>query len=641
MSAEPDRDDLSSHPFIATAPARAALPPLLHGVGARAPFVLLTGDAGTGRSWLAAEWVERLGDRATPAVLPAPAPLASDMAASLVPLFDGRDEAFASTAAATEALMQALANATIAGRIAVIIADDADRLDDAQLLELRRIADAAAARQCPLEVLLIGAPAFAVRLESPAMRDVRARLSVHVPLARFSANDTREYLQSRLSPSGVPCMGLFSRKASRDIHQESLGLVGLIESIASESLRRAGREGSASISPEHVRAAARAVRSGRLSDDVHEPTPSQVRTRTNEPESESIADQPAPTPAAPAAPAKPAEAPKPAPAPVAAAKPASGTHARPKAAPAPAPTPTPTPAKPAAPQPVAASEPAPKPPLAPEKAKQVAKLKTPAPPAPVTIKPAPPVPVMSSHMSTPNGNDGSSDVRVQAWLAKFGGAGSVRVGAPQPGAALDEATLLAELNAQEAAEASGGEDSWPPKKHTQHSARGAAPPSSLRSRRSPVALAMPLVALLAIAAVGVLAFAQRGLIGRMVSAALAETRPDAARVTHAAPKPAVPVAAPVPTTQFSIAAGRYGTHDLARAEADYLGRLITPRVRVGNLRDGGARLLIGRFDTREQAQSALAGLQSRGLIPDASIIEVPLLAQLNQAAASVDTTATR
>ncbi|MCE9627403.1 MAG: AAA family ATPase, partial [Candidatus Eisenbacteria bacterium] len=242
MSAETERDE-ASHPFIATAPARAALPPLLHGFGARAPFVLLTGDAGTGRSWLAAEWVERLADRATPAVLPAPAPLAADMAAALVPLFDGADAAYASTAAATESLMQSLANATAAGRVAVIIADDADRLDDAQLLELRRIADAAAARQCPLEVLLVGAPAFATRLESPAMRDLRARLSVHVPLARFSANDTREYLQSRLSPSGVPCMGLFSRKASRDIHQESLGLVGLVSAIASESLRRAGRDG--------------------------------------------------------------------------------------------------------------------------------------------------------------------------------------------------------------------------------------------------------------------------------------------------------------------------------------------------------------------------------------------------------------
>jgi hypothetical protein len=127
----------------------------------------------------------------------------------------------------------------------------------------------------------------------------------------------------------------------------------------------------------------------------------------------------------------------------------------------------------------------------------------------------------------------------------------------------------------------------------------------------------------------------------MVTAALAEARPSGKREAATAPKAAVPAPPPAPANQFSIAAGRYGTHDLARAEADYLGRLITPRVRVGNLRDGGARLLIGRFDTREAAESAMRGLQDRGLIPEASVLEVPPLAERNQPAASVDTTATR
>ena len=74
-------------------------------------------------------------------------------------------------------------------------------------------------------------------------------------------------------------------------------------------------------------------------------------------------------------------------------------------------------------------------------------------------------------------------------------------------------------------------------------------------------------------------------------------------------------------------------------EADYLGRLITPRVRVGGLARGAARLLIGRFDSRAEALRALKGLESRGLIRDAKVIEVPPLAVDNESATAADTTA--
>ena len=142
----------------------------------------------------------------------------------------------------------------------LIVVDDADRLDDAQLLELARIADAARTRHLPLEVLLIGTPALPSRFASPSLSALRERIGASIVLARLSANDTREYLQTRLSPAGAPCTGRFSRKASRDIHQESLGLIAVVEAIAAESLRQAE---TLQVSPEHVRTAARLVRAQR------------------------------------------------------------------------------------------------------------------------------------------------------------------------------------------------------------------------------------------------------------------------------------------------------------------------------------------------------------------------------------------
>ena len=451
MSAEPTPRAHPRSTFIATAPARAALVPLEQGLGARAPFVLLTGDAGSGRSMLARESLRRRGDRIAAALLPDPAPPASELTATLLKMFGGGAKPGSPLLVLTERLIETLANVTAGGCVAVALIDDAERLSDEHLLELHRITDIAARRQCPLELLLVGTTALPSRFETPALATVRARVSVRATLARFSPNDTREYLQMRLNAAGVPCTGMFSRKAARDIHQVSVGLVRVIEALAAESLRRAARAGSGTVSPEHVRAADHALRTGRPSDEHDTPPPSQVRaaavnmaansravpnapaprhapTQPREQRAAHAADTPAPaalnpgtTPAAPSTPARlPSEA-----APTPASR--NGKHGKHHPRGRPQPNGTPNASR--------TSTPAP--------ATNATRSATPVPAPAVRTHPAPaaatrvtpPVRPTPTAAATDPGSIGafpsSDDPRVQEWLARFGGKG-VRVGAAHP-----------------------------------------------------------------------------------------------------------------------------------------------------------------------------------------------------------------
>src|SRR5262249_42258472 len=145
------------------------------------------------------------------------------------------------------------------GRVAVVYVRHADALTDAHLTELDHLAESAARRQTPLELLLLGSPGLSARFEDSARR----RVSVRGELTALTSDETREYLDHRPNSTGGPSTGIFSRKASRDIYSASLGVPGSVEALAAESLRRALNAGSANVAPEHVQAAASALRAQR------------------------------------------------------------------------------------------------------------------------------------------------------------------------------------------------------------------------------------------------------------------------------------------------------------------------------------------------------------------------------------------
>lgn len=80
----------------------------------------------------------------------------------------------------------------------------------------------------------------------------------------------------------------------------------------------------------------------------------------------------------------------------------------------------------------------------------------------------------------------------------------------------------------------------------------------------------------------------------------------------------------IASPQYAIVFGHYSTSDMARAESDYLSRLVPLRVRVSPTPGGNTfHLVMGRFETSEAAEQSLRRFQRQGLVEDAKVTKIP------------------
>jgi cell division septation protein DedD len=81
-----------------------------------------------------------------------------------------------------------------------------------------------------------------------------------------------------------------------------------------------------------------------------------------------------------------------------------------------------------------------------------------------------------------------------------------------------------------------------------------------------------------------------------------------------------------PGQRYGVVVGAFLSRDTALAEKDHLARLTNYRVWVTSQRVEGVRtfrLMVGRFMSTDDAETAAQSLMRRGLIRDASVTPLP------------------
>jgi general secretion pathway protein A len=248
FSMSPDADCI-----YATAAHREALSGLTYGILNRKGFVLLTGDAGMGKTTLCTRVIERLTTSKIQCTL-VPNPILSPQEFLEWTLLKfGCTECPPTKVGKLIALQQFLAASHNEGKITVLIIDEAHKIPMETLEEIRLLGNLCSEGFPLLQVVLCGQNELVTLLNRDDLRQFKQRIGVRVSLAPLSAAEVSEYVRFRWTSAQPTCPFPFGPEALAEVARYSLGIPRLINSICDNALLIAFAEEQHSVTAEYIR----------------------------------------------------------------------------------------------------------------------------------------------------------------------------------------------------------------------------------------------------------------------------------------------------------------------------------------------------------------------------------------------------
>jgi general secretion pathway protein A len=237
---------LKDHPFrltpdpayiCLTAQHREALSGLLYAIRTRLGLTVLIGEAGTGKTTLLCTLTELFeGKNLVVARFNNPT-LKREEFYDLLLTELGVECPSALKSRQLKALQDALMGFRDAGRSALLIVDEAQRLPLELLEEVRLLLNLETPRDKLLHIIMAGQPELGATLARPELRQLKQRVSAIFRLQPLSIEELREYLQHRLSRAGLPEQQLFPEELIGLIYKHTQGIPRLVNSLCDASLQ--------------------------------------------------------------------------------------------------------------------------------------------------------------------------------------------------------------------------------------------------------------------------------------------------------------------------------------------------------------------------------------------------------------------
>src|SRR5919197_4401229 len=208
---------------------------LRYGIESHAGFVVITGAIGSGKTTLLQTLLRGLDSHTTVArvmnTLLDPREL---IEAAMIDL--GLDPAGKSKPAMLKEFGEFLVSERAAGRLVLLVIDEAQNLTLPALEEIRMLSNLETEKSKLVQIILVGQPDLRDKLDRPELEQLRQRITVSYHLEALDADDTARYVNHRLARAAIGAPMEFDRPVTDRIHDRSGGVPRLINVIADAAL---------------------------------------------------------------------------------------------------------------------------------------------------------------------------------------------------------------------------------------------------------------------------------------------------------------------------------------------------------------------------------------------------------------------
>lgn len=212
-----------------------ALDYLRYGIESQAGFIVITGEIGSGKTTLLQTLLRNLDNQTTVGRIVNTMLEPRELLETIMIDF-GLDPTGRSKPLLLRDLSQYLVDQRIAGRLVLLVIDEAQNLGLGALEELRMLSNLETEKSKLLQIVLVGQPNLRDKLAAPELEQLRQRITVSYHLPPLDADETGHYINHRLRRAALGVPMAFPRAATDLIHARSRGVPRIINVICDAAL---------------------------------------------------------------------------------------------------------------------------------------------------------------------------------------------------------------------------------------------------------------------------------------------------------------------------------------------------------------------------------------------------------------------
>ncbi|MGE0444750.1 MAG: XrtA/PEP-CTERM system-associated ATPase [Vicinamibacterales bacterium] len=212
-----------------------ALSYLRYGIEGHAGFVVITGEIGSGKTTMLQSLLGGL-DRSTAVSRIMNTLLEPRELLEAIVIDFGIDPTGLGKPMLLRKLADFLVQQRQAGRLTLLVIDEAQNLSLPALEEIRMLSNLETEKSKLIQIIMVGQPELREKLGMPQLEQLRQRITVSYHLQPLDADETANYINHRLKRAAIGPPPEFPRPVTDLIHRRSRGVPRIINVIADATL---------------------------------------------------------------------------------------------------------------------------------------------------------------------------------------------------------------------------------------------------------------------------------------------------------------------------------------------------------------------------------------------------------------------